>query len=218
MENDRNAQSRRTAADRRHSVTRERLLRELELRGAARITDLVASTGLHENTVREHLHRLQADGHVRREPQPPTGRGRPATHWRAVDLQATNPYAGLAATLAGTLTSTVADAPRAAHAAGEAWGERLAEEHLDATGARALLIEIMREQGFAPRDAADDDGVIALRRCPLLAAAARHPDVICSVHEGMIDGIIRARGEDATVELEPFAADGTCRLRVRAAS
>ncbi|HWL01977.1 MAG TPA: helix-turn-helix domain-containing protein [Microbacteriaceae bacterium] len=218
MENDQTPESRRTAADRRHSVTRERLLRALESGGSARITDLVASTGLHENTIRGHLHRLQADGHVRREPQPPTGRGRPATHWHAVDPHTTNPYAGLAATLADTLTSTVADAPRAAHAAGEAWGERLAEEHLDAAGARALVIDIMREQGFAPGDDGEDDGVIALRRCPLLAAATRHPDVICSVHEGMIDGIIRAHGEDATVELEPFAADGTCRLRVRAAS
>lgn len=227
MENNSDARTRRTAADRRHSVTRERLLRELETRGPARIAELAAATGLHENTVREHLDRLQADGHARRELEPPAGRGRPAMRWHAVDPEAANPYAGLAATLADTLDAVAADPPGAARIAGAAWGARLVEDRAEPPDPRALVVDIMREQGFAPSegdtgrvevDDPRDADLITLRRCPLLAAAARHPQVVCAAHEGMIRGILGTRGAHARVDLEPFASDGTCRLRVRVAS
>ena len=78
----------------------------------------------------------------------------------------------------------------------------------------------MREQGFAPTDA-DDDSIV-LHSCPLLAAAARRSDVVCAVHEGMIEGILRSRETDAgqrtDADLLPFHANGACVLHLRAAS
>ncbi|MDJ1371726.1 transcriptional regulator [Gulosibacter molinativorax] len=216
--------SRRTAGGRRHSPTRERLLREVETRGNATTAELVAATGLHENTVRGHLERLVADGHIRRE-QSPHGRGRPAVRWCALDAQNASPYAGLATTLAETLLRTASEPVREARRSGVQWGERLAADRCDPAtkGAdpRGLVLEVMREQGFAPVDEGDtappeaDTASIALRACPLLTAAAQHADVICAVHEGMIEGIARTRDASVSAELEPFAADGVCILRLR---
>lgn len=211
--------ARRRAADGKlHSSTRERLLREVESRGAASTADLVAATGLHENTVRGHLDRLLADGHVRRERAQPAGRGRPALRWCTVDPEIANPYAGLAATLADTLVRTGRDAPRLARESGTAWGTRLATDrtdHAQVPDAQGLVVEVMREQGFAPDDT---DETIVLHRCPLLAAATQRPDIVCAVHEGMIEGIARSRSEDARAEIEPFAPGGVCILRLLDAS
>lgn len=210
-------ESRRTAADRRHSPSRERVLREIESRGSASISELAAATDLHENTVRGHLTRLHSDGHIRREPEtlPAAGRGRPAQRWCPVSPEQIYPYAGLAATLAEALKRSGADdAPRAAREAGAVWGEQLAQARACQGEAQSLAIEIMRQQGFAPEET--EQGVY-LHRCPLAATASRHSEVVCAAHAGMLDGIVRTRSAaPAHVTLLPFAADGACLLQLRA--
>ncbi|WP_336646693.1 helix-turn-helix transcriptional regulator [Microbacterium sp. USHLN186] len=211
-----NAQPRRGADGRRYSSTRERVLREVEARGSASLADLVAATGLHENTLREHLERLRQDGRLRRVRAEVRGRGRPAWRWSAPPADAIDPYAGLALALADSLAATAPDPVGIARAAGEQWGDRIAAQHPDAIGApRTIVLDVMREQGFAP----DDEGAeILLHRCPLLAAAARRADVVCAVHEGMIAGILRSRDATADATLLPFHTDGACALRIRTAS
>ncbi|MGW9627765.1 helix-turn-helix transcriptional regulator [Microbacterium sp. NPDC055521] len=207
---------RRGADGRRHSSTRERILREVESRTSASISDIVAATGLHENTVREHLDRLRRDGRVRRVRAEVQGRGRPAWRWQTPPADAVDPYAGLALALADTLTRVSADPVAEARASGEQWGDEIATRHPDAAAdPRAMILDVMREQGFAPTDDGDE---IRLHRCPLLAAAARRADVVCAVHEGMIAGILRSRDETADAELLPFRADGACALHLRSAS
>ncbi len=220
MDNDaREPHQRRTSADRLHSPSRERVLRELEARGPLSIAELTQFTGLHENTIRGHLHRLLGDGYVRQGSDTPAGRGRPTGRWSAVEAETASPYAGLAVTLAEALAQTSADAPRVARVAGREWGTRLAEEREGRHGSdrdpRDLVMEIMREQGFAPYD---EGGGITLRRCPLLAAANRRAGVVCAVHEGMIEGMLRSRVADARAALEPFALNGACGLRLHVAS
>ena len=208
--------ARRGADGRRYSSTRERILREVESRVTASTSDIVAATGLHENTVRDHLERLRHDGRLRRVRAAAQGRGRPAWHWQAPPADTVNPYAGLALTLADTLSRVAADPVAEARASGEQWGGEIAAQHPDAAAApRAMVLDVMREQGFAP---ADDGVEILLHRCPLLAAAARRADVVCAVHEGMIAGILRSRDATADATLLPFHADGACALHVRAAS
>ena len=62
---------------------------------------------------------------------------------------------------------------------------------------------------------------IVLRSCPLLASATEHPDVVCSVHRGLVEGLLgqgataRGRGpgdQDVRVELEPWGRPEGCRL------
>jgi predicted ArsR family transcriptional regulator len=191
------------------------VLRQVAAHPRATTSQLVEATGLHENTVRGHLERLRADGHIRRERDSTPARGRPAWRWRTVPPAQLSAYAGLAATLASALGQVSAEPAESARLAGESWGnELLAQRHgaSESTDTRALIIEIMREQGFAP----DDEGeTVRLRACPLLSAASRNSQVVCAVHEGMIDGIARANASDLESALVPFALDGACALHLR---
>ncbi|MGN7977471.1 helix-turn-helix transcriptional regulator [Microbacterium sp. 22195] len=208
--------ARRGADGRRYSSTRERILREVESGGPTSTADIVARTGLHENTVREHLERLREDGRLRRIRAEAQGRGRPGWRWEAPRADVVNPYAGLALALADSLANAAADPVAHARSAGIRWGAAIAEERADAESEpHALVVDLMREQGFAPEIL---DDAIVLHRCPLLAAAARRTDVVCAVHEGMVAGIIRSRADGADVTLLPFRAEDGCLLHLRAAS
>lgn len=185
--------------------------------GSASVAEIAAATGLHENTVRGHLARLHVDGHIRPKPTAPSGRGRPMLRWAAVAPEELHPYAGLAATLADALAESAPEASAIARRAGVAWGTALAAARSASDGPRGLVLEVMREQGFAPDEETEDEHgtVIALRRCPLLAAASGRSDVVCAVHEGMIEGIANADGPGASASLEPFALPGACLLHLR---
>ncbi|GAA4480367.1 helix-turn-helix domain-containing protein [Microbacterium panaciterrae] len=210
-----------------HSATRERVLRMVEAQHAPiSIGALVAATGLHENTVRGHLERLHADGYVRREREPRTDPGRPAWLWRATHADRDSVYAGLATALA-TMVARAADPVGDAEEAGRAWGAEIARDTAeptepaagigpaDAQTGRAAVITVMREHGFDPDDTGD---VVLLRRCPLIEAATRTPEIVCAVHQGMIDGILSSHDAPGGSELLPFTSPGVCTLRLPSAS
>jgi len=204
---------RRTALDRRHSTSRERVLREVEAVESACTAELVAATGLHPNTVRAHLTRLEADGYIRSVREPPAGRGRPAIRWTAVDQETTNPYAGLAEALADTVGGLGPDAPRMAQQAGFAWGERIAEQRPGPGTTRELLLQVASEQGFDPEDTGE---AVLLRQCPLRAAADRRPEVVCAVHAGLLNGVSHARGDGTEVSLQRAPAPCPCVVHIAA--
>ncbi len=57
-----------------------------------------------------------------------------------------------------------------------------------------------------------------LRTCPLLDAARRHPEVVCQVHLGLVDGALAAHEVTAPgARLEPFARPGACVLTLSSA-
>lgn len=221
VENGSAAQPRRTTAGRRYSATRERVLRELALRSDASTAELVQVLGMHENTVRAHLDALRGDGHVRRTRDEAVGRGRPAWRWAAVGARRLSAYAGLAVTLAEAVARTSDQPFRVARDAGERWGRTLVDDAVTAPRgaerATALIVDVMREQGFAPE--VDDCETAAVRvrlhACPLISAAAENRTVVCAVHEGMIQGIARAAGSDLVSSLTPFDDADTCLLRLR---
>lgn len=82
----------------------------------------------------------------------------------------------------------------------------------DPTDARRAVVRLLDDLGFAP--STDDAAVdVALRRCPLLEAAYRHPDVVCGVHLGLARGALEALGAPSDdTALVPFAEKGACRL------
>ena len=204
------------------SASRARVLTALPEDGSpALLTEIAALTGLHVNTVREHLDGLVSAGLATRDQAPPSGRGRPAWLYRATprDVVASPEYAGLASTLASTIARTSAHPAQDAALAGREWGEDLAAQRGacpldDHAAAKREVVELLDTLGFAPEvDRAT--GVVRLRECPLLDAARRHTEVVCSVHLGLVRGALAAYGasEDGTA-LEPFAEPGACLLHV----
>jgi predicted ArsR family transcriptional regulator len=90
------------------------------------------------------------------------------------------------------------DPVAAARAVGIGWGRQLASDRHD-------LVEILAAQGFTPEPAPDS---IALRTCPLLASARRSPEVVCAIHQGLIDAL-----SPEPLRLLPFAVPGACLIR-----
>ncbi|AZL11275.1 transcriptional regulator [Brevibacterium aurantiacum] len=143
---------------------------------------LSAMTGLHGNTVREHLEGLIAAGCAAKERAPSQGRGRPAWLYFATDTAAAagaDEYAGLASALAAHIHRT-SDSPRLdGIAAGVDWGRQLAADfdgdepsnhgrsnhepsnhepsnHERTTNtARNQTIALLEDLGFAPAVVAD---------------------------------------------------------------
>lgn len=192
----------------------QRLFDVVEELESATIAELVTATGLHENTVRGHLEKLHSDGLLRRRQLPAAGRGRPAQRWSVVAEANQPPYLGLALTLVGTLAQADVNSQKLVREAGIAWGAELAQGHSKAAEFREVVVEVMREQGFSPSAAGE---AISLNSCPLLAAAKVNPEVVCSIHAGMVEGIARAHGTTVSVNLEPFATSHSCHLRLNPA-
>ncbi|SMY04116.1 helix-turn-helix transcriptional regulator [Brevibacterium antiquum] len=133
---------------------------------------LSAMTGLHGNTVREHLEELIAAGYAAKERALSQGRGRPAWLYFATDTAAAAgavEYAGLASALAAHIHRT-SDSPRLdGIAAGVDWGRQLAADfdggepssqepsnHERTTStARSQTISLLEDLGFAPAVVAD---------------------------------------------------------------
>lgn len=198
---------------------------------------LAAMTGLHSNTVREHLETLIAAGFAAKEQALSEGRGRPAwLYFDTAGAAATNApeYAGLASALAAHIHRT-SDSPRSdGVAAGVDWGRRLAEDFAgedpvaydQAPAARDRVISLLDDLGFAPEtdaagSASSDEGSeevvhVRLTRCPLLSAAHQYPDIVCGVHLGLVRGALDVFGDEASEsQLEPFAEPGACRLHLQ---
>jgi predicted ArsR family transcriptional regulator len=50
-----------------------------------------------------------------------------------------------------------------------------------------------------------------MRRCPFYALAEGAPQVICTLHHGIIDGALEESGSGESVErLDPFVDPGLC--------
>lgn len=188
---------------------------------------LAETTGLHVNTLREHLDGLTLLGLVVRRRAAPSGRGRPAWLYQATEpaepdqegRDELTEYAGLASALAGAIARVSDDPSRDAARAGEDWGRGLArgsgEASVTPEEARDAVVGLLDDLGFEPRRTAGDLKTVRLTRCPLLQAAHSNTEVVCSVHLGVVRGALRAFGADpAGSGLLPFAEPGACLLTV----
>lgn len=190
--------------------------------------------GLHVNTAREHLDGLLDSGLVHRSRLAPKGRGRPGWGY-AVRAGASSPAIGEYAALAGVLAEHVVaqggDVRGDMRQLGRGWGAALirgrngspasaaGRPDADSVQDEAVrlradvereVIGLLGDLGFDPEQGA---GCTRLRQCPMLAVAREHPDVVCSVHQGMVEGAMEAGGASPDgVHLEAFAEVGACLL------
>lgn len=179
--------------------------------------------GRHHNTVREQVTWLVDHGLVQRLRKPTEGRGRPPWLYEARGPRpGDDDYVELAAALAWTIQGSNAEEAREqALAAGLHWAEQLAagrDAHPlpSARAARQRTLELLEDLGYEPTADARIDRVV-LHRCPMLQAAHQFPDVVCSVHLGLLRGTLAAHGGDPDrAQLTPFAAPGECRARLLA--
>jgi predicted ArsR family transcriptional regulator len=167
--------------------TRLRIMRHLAASESASIGELAQSTGVHANTVRSHTAALERAGVLARERAVPKGRGRPPLRFRLRD-DTPPPGAdahGLAAVLAAALGR-----PRGKRTLGRlrslgaAWGR-------DRAGGDRELVDGLARLGFRARVEGDR---LELFACPCPLVAPAHPETICHVALGAVNGILADSG------------------------
>lgn len=183
--------------------------------------ELAERVRLHVNTVRFHLERLVADGVVTRHVKDRHEPGRPALVFtpnaEPGDHGDKRSYQLLAEILAGFVAAAIPNAAQAAAEVGRSWGRYLTAgpaPHRRATEDHSLaqLLAILTNIGFLP-ELAQHDGqrTIALRHCPFLEVALEHRDVVCSIHLGLIQGVLAEMRAPLTANrLEPLVGPSLC--------
>lgn len=188
-----------TRTDRPRAAALRVLRRLVEAGEALTVAQLAQHVGGHPNAVRAHLEVLETAGFVVAKSLPARGRGRPAQAYtatldgRQIATQDNEPSElSLLEAVADHLAAT--ENPIAgALQVGRAWGARVGE-----TDAATLLAR----QGFTPESTADG---IRLLTCPLLTAARHRPEIICGIHQGLLEATSERR-----LRLEPFGAADSC--------
>jgi predicted ArsR family transcriptional regulator len=170
--------------------------------------------GRHANTIRWHLGILVRAGIVRSDAEPRSAPGRPRILYRlgsSTRPEQSDEYRLLASVLA----DTVSKQPRGTEAcelAGRAWGAELVGGRDRDDGGVEAVVEILAEQGFEPQA---DGLAISMRRCPFHDLVEAHPDVVCAVHRGLINGALKTLGSNLSVAaLEIFPQPDLCIARL----
>jgi predicted ArsR family transcriptional regulator len=206
--------------------TRHRLYRYLRLSGRpVSVRELSARLSLHPNTLRPHLRRLEEVGLVAAEPSRVPSVGRPQTLYAAIEREGREgrDYRLLAEILTGLLPGTRAR-ERARERARD-WGEYLVGRSVPKPGARkpsgpnlALLQEALADAGFDPRfrRRGPTRVDISLRDCPFRDLMEEHRDLICAIHQGLLEGMLAgSRPRLRLTELRPLAERQICKLVAR---
>ncbi len=160
--------------------------------------DIADTLALHPNTVRPHLERMREVGLLTVESDPRGSVGRPQHRYRlapdAPSLGFEPPsfpaLARMLLTLAGSAGAGAEEAAEAGREQGRADARGWA-----ASPCLAAVTGQLATLGFDPA-VADGDGAatIAFTHCPFRELAERRPDLVCSLHRGMIEGLVDQLG------------------------
>jgi len=185
--------------------------------------EIAARIGLHPNTVRHHLDQLVTGGlvarHVERQGRP----GRPRIVHETVEgghaHEGDDGYEHLAEILLEQLARMTEDPAAAAEQAGRAWavarltGRPASRQPMSPIDTARRVTRFFADLGFAPEleDGAGPATRILLRRCPFATLARARPDIVCSIHLGLLRGALEQLEAAPTGgRLEPFVAPNLC--------
>lgn len=205
--------------------SRVRILEALRReRRALDARELSTRVDLHPSTVRFHLQALEDAGLVDRTVERRGRPGRPRVAYVALvpddPVESAERYLLLSRVLASSIARSVVDPAALAREAGREWGRAIAREGgaavpLSMEEAVRALMAMLEDLGFAPEVGADGpEPSIWLRRCPFRDVAETNPDVVCSVHLGLMQGALSTWRAGLRAEsLEPFVEPGLCCAR-----
>jgi predicted ArsR family transcriptional regulator len=84
------------------------------------------------------------------------------------------------------------------------------------TCADALSAELAA-LGFDPESVVDEEGAtIAFTRCPFRELAEANPDLVCSLHRGLVEGFVDGRGDGRVLEFHGLADRTPCQVEISA--
>jgi predicted ArsR family transcriptional regulator len=158
---------------------------------------------------------------VRRRQGADRRRGRPRIRYVATGGPAEDSREQLIDVLAGALAERDDGGRSRSIAAGRRWADSLAPEEADdrvddEVDEVATLVQVLDGLGFDPELGDADE--IRLRACPFRDAARDHPQVVCSVHQGLVEQVLAQAGADRQPKLLPFVEPEVCLITMRHAT
>lgn len=178
--------------------------------------DIARSLRLHPNTVRPHLERMRELGLLEQLVEARGGVGRPQHRYR---LAADAPSLGLEPPvfplMSRLLLRVAAEAGATrddAYEAGRAQGHDAAGRWLGQRCGAALVGELAR-LGFDPEVVDDTDCVtIGFMHCPFRDLAVSHPDLVCGLHRGMVEGLVDRLGDGQVLRFRSLLDPDPCQV------
>lgn len=174
----------------------------------AQISDTI---DLHPNTVRPHLERMRDAGLIDVEVGGRGEIGRPQHRYSlatdAPSLGLEPPVMPVLARMVLAMAQRLGAGPDDATAVGAEEGATRAGHHAASLSTLEAIVADLDVLGFDPVvSAADDDpdaAVVAFANCPFGDLATSHPELVCSLHHGLVAGFVGGMGD---VEVREFCA------------
>ena len=186
--------------------------------------EVAETLGLHPNTVRPHLERMRDLGLVEVTSAATGSVGRPQHRYA---LAADAPSLGLEPpafpTLARILLEAAASGGLDPEELAEAGREQGRADHLRSVRARAAeardgdVIDDLEVElaglGFDPARAEAGQAVtIAFTHCPFRQLAEDHPELVCTMHRGMVEGFVACGGGARVDRFHPLVDRTPCQV------
>lgn len=184
------------------SYSRVEILHLLQAQPGRTIQDLSDRTGLHANTVREHLQRLMAAGHVVQQSEHRTTRGRPRSLYSAAT--------GAPGASSPVARRRVQDAARRGDLMRRVIPETVGTVDGAAMHQLDAVVDDLIGAGFDP--VVDEVALtIDLSPCPHATAQNEHLETLCHVHIGLMQSVLKeAKGPLRIDGLAPRCDPETC--------
>jgi predicted ArsR family transcriptional regulator len=204
-------------------------------------SDLAEVLHLHPNTVRPHLERLREVGLLEVASERSGNVGRPQHRYmrsdRAPTLGLEPPAYPVLADLLAQLAADLGPCDDDVAEVGREWGRHEAGAMADpeaelgdggaapATGAVgtaapesrcvAALVAELAELGFDPSTScADASTTVSFTRCPYRELAEAHPELVCCLHRGIVEGIVEQVGGASVASFATLADRNPCRVEL----
>jgi predicted ArsR family transcriptional regulator len=191
---------------------RLRIVRHLAEHGSGTLTELAEAAGVHLNTIRAHVAALEEAGVLESEQKAASGPGRPASEYRLVDgwgLSSTD-FLELAGLLAAALVREHPDRT-SLRATGVDWGRWL----VGRPGRRDVVDQVPRALERLGFQATVEGEVVRISGCPCAVVSPDHPEVVCGLATGLVEGVLAASGSELRVgEHDAHPEDRRCTLRL----
>jgi predicted ArsR family transcriptional regulator len=191
---------------------RLRIVRHLADGDSATLAELADVGGVHLNTIRAHVAELERADVLQSAQKAATGPGRPAVEYRLVEgwgLSSTD-FLELAGLLAAALVRNAPDA-ETLRATGADWGRYL----VGRPGRRDVATELPRALERLGFHAAMSGELVRITGCPCAIVSPDHPEVVCALATGLVEGILAASASDLRVaEHDKHPERRRCTLRL----
>lgn len=185
--------------------------------------DVAESLGLHPNTVRPHLERMRDLGLLVSSAEARGSVGRPHHRWAiAPDAPSLGLEPPTFPLLARMLVRLAAAAGAGSDEAAEVGREqgRADAERVAGTGRGCvdLLQAELTRLGFDPEAVVDDLGdgsvaaTVAFTHCPFRDLAEAHPELVCHLHRGLVEGFVEGAGGGEVVAFGTLVDRHPCQV------